>query len=308
MTGLDSRSAAGEVRHRSGRVETSDGLSLVWQAWAPPAAIGVVVVVHGLAEHSGRYGETGEYLAERGWAVYAMDLRGHGLSPDGRKPGRVHVDEFSDYSRDVGAMVTLARQDHPDLPLFLLGHSMGGLISLSYALAKPGDLAGAVISSPALGTHPEFQPPRVLKWLVGVLSRVAPRLLFKSDLDAEALSRDPDVVRAYLDDPLVSEKVSARWYASIIRAMKRAHEQAPSLAVPVLLMQSGADRLVDPGAPLRWAARAPDGLVTTVTWQGFYHEMLHEPEKDRVRHKIIDWLAARSAPKAPPSEAGERSG
>lgn len=292
MTAVSSRTAP-SARHRSGRVETSDGLSLVWQAWQPPDPAGVIVIVHGLAEHGGRYGETAEHLAAHGCAVYAMDLRGHGLSPDGRKPGRVHVDDFSDYLRDADALVAMAQCDHPGLPLFLLGHSMGGLISLSYALAKPGGLAGAILSSPALGTHPKFQPPRLLKWLVGVLSRVAPRLLFKSDLDANALSRDPDVVRAYLDDPLVSEKVSARWYASITRAMKRAHERAPSLAVPVLLMQSGADRLVDPDAPKHWAARAPDGLVTTVTWEGFYHEMLHEPEKDRVRHRILDWLATR---------------
>jgi len=277
------------VTHR-GRVRTADQLELVWQSWAPETPRGVVIIVHGLAEHGGRYRETGEFLTAHGWAVYACDLRAHGLSPDPPKAGRVHVDRFADYQHDVDAMVELVQHRHAGLPVFLLGHSMGGLIVITYALENPAALAGAVISSPALGTHPEFKPPLFLKIMVGILSRLAPRLLVDSGLDTQAICRDPQVVQAYIDDPLVSHRVSARWYHEITKAMKRAHKNAGSLRIPMLLMQSGADRLVDPAAPGRWAGLAPPGLVELVQWDGLYHEMLNEPEKDQVRARIIEWL------------------
>jgi lysophospholipase len=283
--------------HR-GRVRTEDQLDLVWQSWTPATPRGVIAIIHGLAEHSGRYQETAEFLSSNGWAVYACDLRSHGLSPDLPKAGRVHVDRFEDYFKDVDALIGLASETHRDLPLYLLGHSMGGLIAIRYCLEKPAGLAGSVVSSPALGTHPEFKPPLFLKLMVSILSRLTPRLLVASDLDTQAISRDPDVVKAYIDDPLVSQKVSARWYGEIMKSMKKAHKDAASLRIPMLLMQSGADRLVDPDAPGRWAKATPEGLVEPVVWDGLYHEMFNEPEKDRVRSRLLEWLDARSPGKA----------
>ena len=281
------------VSYHRGRVKTEDELDLVWQSWIPAEPSGVIVIIHGLAEHSGRYQETAEAFADNDWAVYACDLRAHGLSPDPPKAGRVHVSRFTDYFRDVDALVGLARANHAGLPLFMLGHSMGGLISISYALEKPAGLAGVIISSPALGIHPEVKMPLFLKLMVGILSRVAPRLLVASDLDIEAVSRDPDVIQAYIDDPLVSQKISARWYSEFMKAMKRAHKNAAMLRIPMLLMQSGADKLVDPAAPRVWAESTPDGLVELVVWEGLYHEMFNEPEKDRVRERVLDWLQQR---------------
>lgn len=282
-----------------GKCRAADGLELSWQSWTAAEPAAVVAVVHGLAEHGGRYREAAEYLAAHGMAVYAIDLRAHGLSPDVPGAGRVHVDRFDDYFRDVDALISLAGSRHPDRPVFLLGHSMGGLISLRYLLDRPAALAGAVISSPALGTHPDFKPPWLLRALVGVLSKLAPRMRFPSDLDTAAISRDPDVVQAYVDDPLVSNRVSTRWYAEILKAITRAHERAADLRIPVLLMQSGADRLVDPQAPARWAAASPDGLVELVTWKGLYHEMFNEPEKQQVLDRTIGWLRRQLDPSAP---------
>ena len=282
-------SAAGSS-WQQGRCAAADGLELYWQSWTPPAPRGVVVVIHGLAEHSGRYRETAEALSARGWAVYAGDLRGHGRSANVAGAGRVHVRRFTDYFLDAAAFIDTARERHADLPLFLLGHSMGGLVTISFVLQRPAGLAGAIISSPALGTHPDFKPPALLRLLVSILDRLAPRLRFPSDLDTQAISRDQDVVRAYLADPLVSSKVSARWYAEILRSIKRAHADASTLQFPMLLMQSGSDRLVDPAAPARWARETPPGRVEVVNWEGLYHEMFNEPEKQQVRRRTLDWL------------------
>lgn len=300
---------ADSLRKGQHRCRTADGLDLHCRSWTPRDPCGVIVVVHGLAEHGGRFSETAEFFAAQGWVVFAGDLRGHGLSPDAPGGGRVHVRRFTDYFLDVEAFTDVARQANESLPLFLLGHSMGGLIAISYLLQNPADLAGAVISSPALGTHPEFRPPLLLRLLVGLLSRLAPRALFPSDLDTSALSRDPAVVRAYLDDPLVSNKVSARWYAEVLKTIKLAHARAGALRTPLLLMQSGADRLVDPEAPARWAAAAPPGLVEQLTWEGFYHEMFNEPGREQVRARTHAWLREHlpsGAPTHQPSRATPR--
>ena len=293
MTATPETNPASGINWREGRRNAADGLELYWQSWVPSVPVGVLVIIHGLAEHSGRYRETAEAFAANGWAVYAGDLRGHGRSGNVPGAGRVHVRRFTDYFLDVATFVDLARESHAGLPLFLLGHSMGGLVTISYTLQQPSGLSGAVISSPALGTHPDFKPPPILRLLVSLLDRVAPRLRFPSDLDTQAISRDPEVVRAYMDDPLVSSKVSARWYAEILRSIERAPADAHLLQAPMLLMQSGADRLVDPAAPARWARSAPPGLVEVVHWEGLYHEMFNEPEKPEVRQRVIDWLQHR---------------
>ncbi len=273
-----------------GTCTTADGLELHWRRWDSPSPQGALLVVHGLAEHGGRYAETAGYFAAHGWTVLAGDLRGHGLSADLPGAGRVHVDRFDQYFDDVDALRGVLGEAAPQLPLFLLGHSMGGLVALRYALEKPAGIAGAVISSPALGSHPQFSPPVLLRLLMRILDRLAPRLRFASGLDTDAISRDPRVVRAYREDPLVSERVSARWYGEVMRSMTAAHARAQRLSVPVLLMQSGADRLVDPAAPARWAASAPAGRVELVHWAGLYHEMFNEPEKLQVQNRTLDWL------------------
>lgn len=279
-----------QVRHASGRVQTSDGLELFWQSWRPHRPVGVITLIHGLAEHSSRYRATAHWFATHGWALYACDLRGHGLSADGRQPGRVHVDEFDDYSRDVDAILGLVREQESNLPRVILGHSMGGLIALRYVIRHPDRLDGAVISSPGLAVHPDAQPSKLMELAARVLSRISPHLLFPSDLDANAISRDPAVVKAYIDDPLVSGKVSARWYTSITRAMAEIQGEAAQLRTPTLLMQSGADKLVDPTAARQWVDHVPVENIEFVLWDGLYHEMFNEPEKDQVRSHVLDWL------------------
>ena len=273
------------------KLKTSDGIELFWRSWQADSPTGVIVLVHGLADHSGRFEEIGQFLASNGWTVYACDLRGHGLSSDGHQAGRVHVDHFSEYANDVKALISLAKQSHPGLPVIILGHSMGGLISLTYVLDNPEELDGAVLSSPALGAHPDVELPAILNLAVRLLVRIKPRLLFSSDLDTSSISRDPDVVRAYIDDPLVSNKVSARWYVEITKAIEDIQGRAAELKIPTLLMQSGDDRLVDPQAAPRWAKDAPKDLLKLVIWDELFHEMFNEPEKEKVYACVLEWLS-----------------
>jgi len=290
MTTADSASQSSRIACEQGTVTTADGLSLATRCWVPLNARGTVTLVHGLAEHSGRYEPLAQALATRGWAVFAADLRAHGLSQDPPGAGRVHVDHFEDYFLDLDAISGIARAQFEALPHFLLGHSMGGLITLRYVLHKPEGLSGAIVSSPALGIHPDSLPPGPLRALTGLLSRLAPRFRVDGGLDSNAVSRDPDVVRDYVNDPLVTTKVSVRWYSEFVQAIERAHQAAPSLRIPLLLMQSGADRLVDPGGPRKWLNQAPEGQVEFHVWEGLYHEMFNEPEKQQVRSMVLDWL------------------
>ena len=257
------------------------------RVWLPPSAPkGVVVLIHGLAEHSGRYTHVGEHLAARGWVVHAFDYRGHG-----RSPGlRVHVDRFGDLLDDTAAVLEAARRRHPGLPVFVVGHSLGGLIALLYALAHPDGLAGVAVTSPALGTHPSLRPPKAKRAAAHLLSAVAPRTLFRTGIDPRGLSHDPEVVRAYAADPLVSHSVSARFYTETARAMAEAHQGASRLRVPALVMASANDAIVDAGATRRWLAAAPPGRVEAVFYDPLAHELFNEPERQEVLARLEEWL------------------
>ncbi len=271
-----------------GRVASSDGLELSYRAWLPAKERAVVLILHGLGEHSGRYEHVARHLVGLGYACYALDYRGHGRSA-GR---RAHVHRFDEYLADVAAMRARLHAVHPRSPLVLLGHSQGGLIVLLATLTEPAGVAAVIASSPFLGIHPASRPSVALAAAARLLSRTLPKLRLDSGLDTRFLSRDPEVVAAYEADPLVTSKVSARWFTELNAAHARVLALAPALKVPALVMQSGADRLVDPAATRRWVAAAPPELVEYVEWEGFYHEMLNEPEKAKVLAHLETWLAA----------------
>ncbi len=284
------------IKHENGNLLTEDGLALFWQSWqpgSPPRS--VIMLIHGLCEHSGRYRHVGESLAGAGHAVYACDLRGHGWSPDGKKPGRVHINRFGDYLADADGLFQLAAGQHPGVPLFILGHSMGGLIAMTYTLDHPEKLAGAIISSPAIASNPSAPIPKALLVLVSILSRLAPRLHFGSELDTNKLSHDPAIGPAYAADPLVSTKVSARWFAEATKAMQALQQRPGELKTAMLLMQSGQDVLVDPRATAAWAGAASGDLVEFIAWPDFYHEMFNETDKEQVLATVHAWLERRLA-------------
>jgi len=275
------------MKHDEGWTEAADGTRLYWQRHAlddgPRAAL---LFVHGLAEHSGRYGHVMRHFAGVGFDCWAVDYRSHGKSPG----LRVHVDRFDEFLLDIAAAYRLVCAEQASLPLYLVGHSQGGLLVLRHVLAQPDGIAGIIVSSPFLGLHPNAAPSAPLHMVANVISTFSPRLMFSKVAEPSFLSRDPQVAEAYVNDPLVSDTVSARWFTEVLRAQADTLARAKNLAVPALVMQSGDDRIADPAATRAWVEAAPAELVDYVEWDGFYHEMFNEPEKEQVFEKMERWL------------------
>ena len=243
----------------------------------------VVLLSHGLAEHSGRYAHVADRLAASGYAIYAVDHRGHGRS-SGR---RSLVDRIDNAVEDLHSLSGLAVRAHPGRPVFLIGHSMGGAIAAAYALKYQAELAGLVLSAPALvieGVSP-------VQMQVGkLLSAIAPGAGIIR-LDATAVSRDPDVVRAYETDPLnFRGRIPARTGAELIKLAAEAPLRLKDLRLPILVIQGAADRLVPPraGGVVVDAVSSPDKTVRM--YDGLYHEVFNEPERDRVLTDVVEWL------------------
>ncbi|MCX7055972.1 MAG: lysophospholipase [Proteobacteria bacterium] len=276
------------MRIQSGLQASAGGGEIYVQSWLPEQAPrGVVVLVHGLAEHCGRYGELVERLTGRGLAVYAMDHRGHGRSPG----PRAMIGRFRWLVEDVQTRLEVARGAHPGLPLFLLGHSMGGAIALETALSQPVSLAGLVLSAPALGADPAV--PALQVAIARLLSRVAPSIGVLR-LPADAISRDPLVVGDYERDPLVYRgSIPARTAVELLQAMRGFTARAAALRVPTLVLHGTADRLV-PIAQAESVWRTFGSADFSVQrYEGLYHEVFNEPERARVQADLQAWLEAR---------------
>jgi alpha-beta hydrolase superfamily lysophospholipase len=277
------------MNYEDGTLATDDGLALYWQSWQPPGEPeGVLLVVHGLSEHSGRYSNLVRHFVARGWTCFGFDYRGHGKSPG----PRVHIDSFDEYLADLAEAHRLVRIRHPEERTYLVGHSQGGMLALLYAATDPDRLDGVVVSSPFLGVHPDSKPSPVLVGASKFLSKVTPKMMVSKAVKPEFLSRDPEIGRRYSEDPLVSDTVSARWATEAFSAQRRALEDAPMLRLPTLVMQAGDDRLVDPEATRTWVAEAPGNLVEYVELEGYYHELFNEPllERRRVFDTMERWL------------------
>jgi len=257
-----------------------------WQGWAVAAPVGVVALVHGLHEHGGRYAHVAERLASAGYAVYSVDHPGHGRSAGTRG----NIGSMAATVDGVDQLVRLAGRPHPDVPLFVYGHSMGGLIALQYLTGSPdGRIRGAVISAPALDTS---AASGVLRLVAPVLSRLLP-VLGVLALDPGTISRDPEVVAAYRSDPLTyTGKVRARTGSQMMATATAMPARLRSLTLPLFVLHGGGDRLVPPRASELVPAHAASADVTRKVYDGLYHEPHNEPEQDQVLADVVAWLGA----------------
>lgn len=271
-----------------GRLSGAGGLTIFWRSWLPAdSPTGLVLVSHGAGEHSGRYEHVGQALAGAGYAVFALDHRGHGRSAG----ARAVITRMDDALDDLDALRTLAVGRHAGIPVFLLGHSMGATIALRYAISHGDRLHGLILS----GALAELDAaPAPLRAIVPVLSAVAPQLGLIA-VDPASVSRDPAVVSAYEADPLVHHgKLPARTIAEIAGAVASFPAAVASITTPTLIAYGTADRLCPPSGSLMLHERIGASDKTLLAYEGLAHEILNEPEQDRVLHDLLGWLRARN--------------
>jgi len=282
----------GALRRLETRFDGVGRLSLFRRAWLPLHPQRAVALVHGFGEHSGRYEAVGAWLARRGCAVHAYDQRGHGLS-EGR---RGHVDRFDDLLDDLHVFLGIVAQEHPDLPRVLVGHSLGGLIVASLACERQPTVACVVTSGAALLVSPDLSPFKIR--LARLARRVLPRVAMDAGIDPNGLSRDPEVVRRYVEDPLVHGRATSSLVVGMIDAGRRALAGAGRVRVPMLLLHGAADPLCPAaGSEGFHASLAPDVLAQSAIriYPKLRHEILNEPEREQVLGDLLRWIEDREA-------------
>lgn len=279
------------MKHSDGFFRGARDQLIYYQFWLPdgePRA--VLLVAHGLGEHSGRYGNVVDHVVPLGYAVYALDHVGHGRS----EGTRMYVERFSEYTTTLKTYCDMVRDWQPGRPILFLGHSVGATIAAAYALEHQQELAGLILSGAVLDVTGSA-PPHVIA-LAKLLSTIAPKMGV-SVIDATGLSRDPQVVQAYVDDPLVHRgKVPARLGAELVSAAQRVLAKASTITLPVLILHGSQDRVA--------GVRGSQALYDTVgstdktihIYEGFYHEICNEPERTIVLNDIAQWLDAHTGP------------
>ncbi|MDH7554804.1 MAG: alpha/beta hydrolase [Spirochaetota bacterium] len=275
-------------QHSTGTFIGKGGIEIFFQQWEVANPKAVLVIIHGLGEHSGRYGNLIDALQTKGIAIFGLDHRGFGRS--GGKRG--HVDSFMDYIYDMKIFVNMIRDKHPNKPVIMLGHSMGGVLALKYALTHAEDLDALILSSP--GLVPAIKVPAWKKNLAIFLSSRIPSLTMPSGLDATTISRDKEVVKQYLDDPLVHDKVTPRFYVEMMNTIDECINRCGEIKLPLLLFHGTADALVLDEASKIVYQKASSKDKTLKLFEGLYHETMNELEPDRkkVLKVVADWIVA----------------
>jgi alpha-beta hydrolase superfamily lysophospholipase len=284
---LPSFPSEAEARHDEGFLNSADHLRLFWQRFTPPRPKATVVVLHGGGDHGGRYPGITAALVKAGFQAAILDFRGHGQS-DGR---RWHVDAFSEYLHDVDAFVAKLSQDGiAGDQLFVLGHSMGGLIAALWTIGHPKLVSGLVLSSPYLRLA--MKPPAAKVFAAKLVGRVVPWLPVSADIKVAKLTSDPELQRWTDRDPLYGRATTPRWFEESTRAQLEALRRAGELSVPLLVLAAGADEIADVSAARSFleAARAPDKRL--VVYDGFRHEIFNEVRRQEPIGEAVAWLLA----------------
>lgn len=266
-------------------LSTQDGLALHFSRWEPEdAPRAVVYLIHGLGEHTGRYAHVAESLNRAGIACRGIDLRGHGRSegPRGHTPSLERL--LDDVSLMIGGNTRIR-------PTFLYGHSLGGTLALEYGRLRPEGLSGVIVSGAWLRLR--FAPPRYKLALARLLPKFAPGMALASGLDVQALSRDKSVVEAYVNDPLVHDRITAQLGAIMLTSADDLLAHPASFRLPLLMMHGEQDGLTDPGASRTFFEGAGSSDKTLKIWPGLFHEIHNEPEQAEVIAEIASWLEAR---------------
>jgi alpha-beta hydrolase superfamily lysophospholipase len=257
------------------------------RAWLPEAPRRLLLVVHGFAEHSGRYEHLGRWFAARGFAVHAYDQQGHGRS----EGDRGHVDRFDDMLDDLEQLLARVRREHPGLPVFVVGHSMGGLEVAAWVSGRRPDIAGAVTSGAALEVAAVPSPTQ--RVLLRVMRRLRPKARLDRPIATEALSRDPEVGRAYREDPLVFQYMTLSLASAFFAAGRSALENAGRTQVPMLLLHGEDDPLTPALGSRAFFERLDPSRSELRIYPGLRHEIFNEPEQEQVFADLLAWIEKR---------------
>ena len=266
--------------------KSKDHLNIYARYWQPEGNCkGTVCLVHGLGEYSGRYAHVGQFLKSSGYALFATDLRGHGKS-EGQ---RGHSPSMEALREDMSKQLEEAQKQVLDAPVFLYGHSLGGTLVLSYGIRINPKINGVIATGPLLRTG--FEPPAWKLSLGRLMRSLLPTFTMSNEIDRDGLSRDPQVVHAYKTDPLVHDRLSAQLGIDMIEEGLWLLENASALEIPTLIMHGSDDRLCSPQASQAFTEKA--GMLCTLKiWEGQYHEIHNEPEKEQVLEYLVRWLDA----------------
>ena len=275
------------MEHIEGNFKGVRNANIYHQAWLPGGNVkAVLLIVHGLGEHCGRYMNVVNHFVPLGYAVYGLDHIGHGRSEGAREV----VERFTDYTDTLMVYHKMVRGWQAGKPMFLLGHSMGGLIVSYYLLDHQADFRGAVISAPVIKASGNISQTTII--MGKILSALAPKMGLLP-VDAKSISRDPEVVRAYANDPLVFHgKTPARLAAELLKAMLHVTAEADKITLPFIVLQGSEDRLVDPRGAQMLYDKASSNDKTIRIYERLYHEVFNEPERARVLKDVETWLAA----------------
>jgi acylglycerol lipase len=278
-----------KVNTREDRIDGPAGLKIFVRSWLPEAKPrAIVTICHGVNSHSGYYGWAAEQLVSRGLAVYALDLHGRGQS-DGE---RFYLETFSDYLTDVDVTIKLAKSRHVGLPVFLLGHSAGGVISSVYTLENQDELAGFLCESFAF----QVAAPDFALAVVKGLSHIAPHAHVLR-LKNEEFSRDPQVVRAMNEDPLIAHETQpTKTVAELVRADERLKKEFPLITLPVLILHGTADKVTNPKGSQLFYDSAGSTDKTLKLYEGHAHDLLNDHDRDKVMADIKAWIDAHLPP------------
>lgn len=273
------------MKHEEGTFKDARGKNIYYQYWLPDNEVkAVIMLVHGIGEHSGRYMNVVNRFAANGYAIYGLDHEGHGKSEGGRES----VEKMDHYAETHYTYFQMIRQWQKDKPVFLLGHSMGGLIGTLFLLDHQDELKGAIISGPPVKIPDNISGFTI--FLVKFFSLLIPRLGLIG-LEVEGISRDPKVLEAYLNDPLVYKgKTPARLAAEFLRNSKRVEMEAEKISLPMIILQGSEDKIVDPKGAQMLYDKISSTDKTLKIYTGFYHEVYNEPEKEQVLDDVQAWL------------------
>jgi len=276
------------MQSSEGTFQGDAGLDLYYQSWHPadqPKAI--LVVIHGVAEHSDRYLNVVENLVPEGCTVYAYDQRGHGKSSGQRG----YLESWDEYRSDLKHFLDLVHQSEPGLPVFMYGHSQGALIALDFLINESNNLSGALVSGSPLASDDSASP--MLVAAAKILSRVWPTFSLDSPISPSQLSCDARVVQKYQEDPEVFKILTARWGTEYLKTQDEVREQASKIDVPILIMHGGEDSLCDPEGSQYLYEQVSSADKTLKIYPSYFHEIHNEPGHITVIQDMHEWISAR---------------